>query len=206
MTEPDSSIRASVSSSLSKTTDHLFISENKIYLESITIKIYLPPSPTLRMFDTSIFLPSSFLCTILKPNAFPFSKVKENGQRNKSESPGHQREFVPQGGGGRRSRVLTHCGDPQPNQAHGWVGPGARLFLPAPQELWGWAWARAASENSHLLLRKALMGPRAVAFFHPPFPSSSSSSLFAYRCCTISKSVRQLLQTWTHPSVNFFRH
>lgn len=60
----------------------------------------------------------------------------------------------------------------------GWSHPGARLwrgrarlFLRAPLELWARARAPAAlEENSHLLLGKARMGPRATLPSLPPPP------------------------------------
>ena len=216
MTAPASSLRASVSSSLSKTTDYLFISVNKIYLESITIKIYVPTSPTLYMFHASTFSPRSFCPHCFENNALLVLKVKGKGQWNKSESLGIRGSLHHKEMGGRKISYLptavthsTSCGSRfMALRGAGRSQPGARLrrgrvrlFLRAPQELWGWARAPAAlEENSHLLPRKARMGPRATL---PPSLLPSSSSLFAYRSCTISKSIRPLLQTWTHPSIHF---
>lgn len=65
MTVPASSLEASVSSSLSKTMDQLYISLNKIYLESILIMIYLPTCHPLYIRFMPVLFPTSFFPTVL---------------------------------------------------------------------------------------------------------------------------------------------
>lgn len=89
VTAPASSLKASVSSSLSKeTTDHLFIPVNNIYLESITIKIYLPTCHALYVRFMPVLSPPSFFPHCFENNALLLLKIKGKRQRNKSESPG----------------------------------------------------------------------------------------------------------------------
>lgn len=123
MTVPASSLEASVSSSLSKTMDQLFISLNKIYLESIPIMIYLSTSPTLYTFHASTFSPLFFFPHCFEKSSFMGFKLKGKGQCNKSESPGIRGSLHQEMG----KKLLTHRGDPQQQPwepVHGSAGWG----------------------------------------------------------------------------------
>lgn len=151
----------------------------------------------LLLSTPSLFFPHGF-----EKNALLVVKVKKKEQWNKSESLDIRGSLLH-----REMRwskmsylptVVTHSTscesrfmalrDARRSQ------PGVQLFLRAPQELWGWAWAPAAlEENSHLLLRKARMGPRdALPSSLPPPPflhTAPAWSANPYRICLRHKHI-----------------